>query len=328
MPNARIFRRRRRRLARRRGYVLVMVLALLVLSATLMVAVGRAAMRTAIAARSAEDDLQRRWAVASCRKAVLPYAEQILSALEQERRQPAPRFETSLHLGRQTLALVIADEQAKANVNALLDGTDQARADSRLRQGLAGSGLLNRLRLRPTYGPVIRSIQTPTTGPATRPLLSTNALHVGSFGQIFDDLPPAQLLRPMPGSRIAAADLLTCWGNGAVNVRRATEAALTLAAGRSLTGVEISRLIDARNKLFERKGNESSFDTPAADNLQDAMNKAMSQSIRNRGNLGLAERSTCHSLWIVTRTGRRDEYDLFVLDQANVNRPQVWAFSW
>jgi hypothetical protein len=65
-----------------RGYVLVMVLGLLVLSTTLLVGVSRLAVRAAVGARQAEDDLQRRWGVASSRKAVLPHAEAILSGLE------------------------------------------------------------------------------------------------------------------------------------------------------------------------------------------------------------------------------------------------------
>src|SRR5437868_13748710 len=104
----------------RPAFVLVAVLGLLVLSATLLVAVSRAAPRSALAARSAEEALQRRWGAVTCRNAVLPYADQMLTALEQERRRPTAKFETSIRLGNMTFDLVVADEQAKANVNTML----------------------------------------------------------------------------------------------------------------------------------------------------------------------------------------------------------------
>ena len=58
------------------------------------------------------------------------------------------------------------------------------------------------------------------------------------------------------------------------------------------------------------------------------MLKSIGESIKNRGNLGLVENSSCHSMWIISRTGRRDGYDLFVIDQADQNRPVVWSYSW
>jgi hypothetical protein len=307
-----------------------MVLALLTLAATLLVTVSRVALRTAIAARAAEDDLQRRWGVASCRRAVLPYADPILAAVEQDRRQPTPAYSTSIRLGLQTFDLIVGDEQAKANVNGLLDGSDATRVEARLRQALSGSGLANRIKLRPTVGPVIIRLADPAAppGPATRPAFSENALSVGGLAQIFDGVPPPQLIRPMPGSRAAPAELLTCWGTGAVNVRRATDAALNLAAGRSLTTVDVNRLIEARNKLFEKRTTLTTSDQTPAEKLKEAMTKAAGESLKNQGNLALVEGSNCYSLWVVSRNGRRDGYDLFVSDETDDRRPIVWSFSW
>ena len=311
----------------RRGYVLVMVLALLVLSATLLVALSRVAGRTALAARSAEEELQQRWGVASCRKAVLPHVEQILSALEQERRRPVARFSISVRLGGQTFEMILADEQAKANVNAILENSDATRAETRIRQGLTGSGLSNRIKLRPTVGAVMTQIANPTTAPTSRPVVSSNGLNLAGWGQVFEGVPPVQLIGTMPGSRMAPVDLLTCWGNGAVNVKRTTDAALNLAAGRSLSGVEIGRLIEARDKLFEKRP-VSSFAQSPVEALKELIVKSIGESLKNKGNLGLVEGSSCHSMWIISRTGRRDGYDLFVMDQANATRPVVWAYSW
>jgi len=326
-----------RRCHRHRGYVLVMVLALLVISTTLLVAVSRVAGRGALAARFAQEDLQRRWGVASSRKAILPYIEQILTALEQERHRPASNYTLTVKLGSQTFELILADEQAKANVNAILEASDQTRAETRLRQSLSGTGLNNRIKLRPTVGPVIEMIDHPeaTTKPtpATAPSNASNISHpqtltVGAWGQVFDGVAPAQLIRPSPGSRRAPLDILTCWGNGAVNVRRTTDSAMTLAAGSSVNGVLIGQLIDARDALFSNRAQDIFLGQSPADKLKDLMTKAAGASLAAKGNFGLVEGSKCHSLWIITRTGRRDGYDLFVSDETKDSRPMVWSYSW
>lgn len=316
----------RRRRRRSRGYVLVLVLGLLVLSATLLVAVSRAAGRAAVAARAAEDDLRRRWGVASCRKAVLPYVDQALARLEQERRRPAASCAVTVRLGPNAYELILGDEQAKANVNAMLEASDVTRIETRIRQGLTGSGLANRIKLRPTVGPVVLP-NTAADEPAA-PVAGVNALRVGAWGQVFDEVPAVQLFRPMAGSRLAALDLLTCWGTGAINVSRTTDAALALAAGRSLTGVEITRLIEARDKVSAGRAAGAGEAKSPVEELKDLIAKAAGESAKNQGNLGLTLGSKCHSLCVITRTGRRDGYDLFVSDRSNDQRPVVWAFSW
>lgn len=320
---------------RRSGYVLVMVMALLVISTTLLVAVGRAAGRSAMAARAAGEDLQRRWGVASCRKAVLPHVEQILGALEQERHRPVANFSASIRLGDETFEMILGDEQAKANVNAILESADASRGETRIRLGLAGSGLANRIKLRPTLGPVIELIDKEAS---TRPVAATSpvgnpanrllALSVGGWGQVFDGIGPGQLIRPMPGGRRAPLDLLTLWGNGAVNVRRATDSAMALAAGGSVTGVQIGRLIDVRDAIYAKRGEGSFSGENSGNKLKDLMVKVAGASLANKGNLGLVEGSKCHSLWVISRNGRREGYDLFVLDETKEQRPMVWAYSW
>ena len=321
------------RTARRRGYVLVMTLALLVLCATMLVTVSRASLRHATAARSARDDLQRKWGAISCQRAVLEHAEHILATAEAERKKPVPILTTTLRLGAPEFELILADEQSKANVNAILANSDVPRTEARIREALAGSGLANDVKLRPTYGRI--ALPLPEAGQATTIDTGNTALAVDALGQIFDDVPPARLLRRSAGGKSAPAELLTCWGTGAINVRRAHEGALLLAAGRSLTRVEINRLIDARDALFAAKR----IDNPApetpegqprtpGERLRALMHETAAQSLKNRGNLGLLETSACHSVWIITRSPRREWYDLAVLDRSNPDRPATHTFSW
>src|SRR5688500_14340245 len=150
---------------RRRGYVLVMTLGLLVLCATMLVTVSHAALRHASTARAARDELQRRWGAVSCREAVLPNAEVILARAEAARRKPVPvLLTTTIRLGGHEFELVVSDEQAKANVNAVLANADVTRAETRIRNALAGSGLANEVRIRPTYGAIVEPVGAATGG--------------------------------------------------------------------------------------------------------------------------------------------------------------------
>src|SRR5438874_6965539 len=151
-----------------RGYVLVVTLALLVLCATLTAATARMAMRRALAARLAESELQHRWGMASCRAALLPHAEQILTAAElrlHRPHRPLAVYSTRVQLGRQRFDLILGDEQAKANVNALLERDGRENAQTRLRQALSGTGLAAKLLLRPDPAISVAATQ-PTTAPA------------------------------------------------------------------------------------------------------------------------------------------------------------------
>src|SRR5260221_10949201 len=193
-------------LRKHRGYVLVVTLGLLVLAAGLMVAVSRGALRHATAARLAADELQPRWGAVSCRNATLPYAEVILGSAEAERKSPLPLYRTRIQLGDETFDLTIADELAKADVNLLLDHTDRATAENRLRQALAGSGLSSQIRLRPSGAPLPAPAAPATTKPATQPALPQL---ISGFGQIFTDASPEHLL--MAQGSFRPADVVTCW---------------------------------------------------------------------------------------------------------------------
>jgi hypothetical protein len=207
---------------RRRGYVLVVTLAVLVLAAGLMVGLGRAAVRHAVRAGEARDDLQRRWGTASCRQAVLPIAERLLAEEERRRGGPVPALTAAVRLGGQRFDLTLADEQAKADVNALLAAApDRATAENRVRQALTGYGLADRVRLRPDPRPP--SAPPPTGDPtaaraATRPSAVPQRVAVPrpitGLGQVLDAVGPEPWRKSPAGGGPAAIDLLTCWGGG------------------------------------------------------------------------------------------------------------------
>jgi hypothetical protein len=325
--------------------VLVVTLAVLVLSAGLMVALGRAAMGHAARAREARDDLQRRWGVASCQAAVLPVAEQLLAAEEARRGEPVASVRVTVRLGRQSFELTVADEQAKANVNALLADGDVPTAEDRVRQALTGYGLANKVRLRPAPRP-------PARQPGSAAVATTSSGRLGGWrpitglGQILDAVPPADWCRPPAGGRPggqageAAADLLTCWGDGGVNVRRAPEAALRLALSPPLTAIEVGRLIELRDEQFYAKGRPpGAAASPRLPGGRDAgpANRSPVRRLVDAAGLTavggrliprLSDGSTCHSLWVVADDGRRRRHVLAVTDRSGTGPPRAYSFAW
>ena len=313
----------------RGGYVLVVTLGLLVLTASLMVSVSRGTMRHTIAARLALDEMQHRWGVISCRLAVLPHAESILLRSEVERHASAPSYRTQVQLGDEIFELTIADEQAKANVNVLLDHTDRATAEERLRQGLSGTGLGINVRLRPSASPLNGPSDVPTTGPTTKSIDVPVGLplFITGFGQIFEDASAEKLLAMQGAVRVT--DLLTCWGAGRVNLRRATPAALQLSVGSKLSGVDQGRLLEMRNRVLQGTPLPLPKKGPVDNDPILRMARAAGIDPKNFDALvSLTETSTCHSLWITAKDHRRVWHFFSIADETEKNQPRNYAFVW
>jgi hypothetical protein len=315
------------RTTHRPGYVLVVTLGLLVLASTMLVTVGRASVHRALAARLEQDELQRRWGAASCQAAVLPHAQLLLARREQAQGRPAPVARASIKLGDQTFALLISDEQAKANVNAMLEASDRSNVESRLRDAFAGTGLGNTILLRPE--PIPRAALAPREG---QPLAAPQP-RISGPGQIFDDLPPAKLFG---GSGPAPMDRITCWGNGAINILRAPEQALRLAAP-ALSPLEIGRLIEARDESLQTNRTSrlptiaDSATSPQASANLDTVGRLLAQAKidpKIRTAVALGSSSSCYSIRIIAQDRRRAWYYLFVRDESDALHPRTETFTW
>jgi hypothetical protein len=303
--------------------VLLLTLMLLAIAAAALAGACRAALQKAVLATRAQEDLQRRWGVVSMRAALLPKAERVLAA-SGDRMSPEARVDVTL--GGQPLTLVFGDEQAKANVNLLYalgkrDDTDQAV------RGIVGTtGADVRVDLRPI---LIQPPDDQLTEPESpkHPLRSNSdeqdlldfevqpAFEV--WGQILPDARPAVLLRRR-GTSPSVAGSLTCWGDGTVNVRRASSETLLRVCDKVLRPAEIHKLIEARDK-------DPDFDLWET---MDTLN--LSEDRYANAEQLLADRSACFSLWIVSRGGGggREWYDLAVLELAGGAAGGVKTFSW
>lgn len=305
----------------RRGYVLVVVLALLTLSSTLLVGVGRLAVNRALAARQARQELQRRWGVASCRAAILPFAEEILTRAGRAQLAAVPALRQGVRLGDQSFETVLYDEQAKANVNSLIDDASASIVQDRLLAGLGGAGIVNDVRLRSSY--LVSREAAP--GPASRPLGPRP--WITGLGQIFDDTPPERLLRAPAGANSAPIDRITCWGDGAINLMRARAPALQLALAPLLTQLEVDRIVQVRDAMLMMTRPSTSVPPGSADIVTRILTEARPNP-QTRAKLALTAHSACHSLWVVARDRQRSWYWLFVQDESNPRQPRRHAFVW
>jgi hypothetical protein len=335
-PSHRAWRFSGKRRHRAGGYVLLVTVGLLVLSSTLLVAVGRVAVQHALDARIASNDLQRRWGVASCRAAILPQSDQILTRASRTTEKAIPVIRVSLPLGSQRFDIIVADEQAKANVNSMIDDVGVDAANDQLRAGLSGTGVIGAILLRPSYL-VFAAGAGDNSATTTRPLGPRP--WVTGLGQIFDCVPPQRMIGRIIGVDSSPADRVTCWGSGAINLMRAGRPALRLALGSELTDLEIDRMIEARNKALAAGGGEGrthpAVATPSgppppppdADLVTRLLFNAK-VSPKHRAKLALTTVSTCHSLWLVVHDRQRSWHHLFVADDTSSLQPRIECFEW
>jgi hypothetical protein len=302
----------------RRGYVLLVTLALLVLSSTLLVAAGQAATRHALEARLEQSQLQRRWGIVSCRSAILSSCEQILVSREQQEGRAVAEFRTTVQLGDNRFTLIVADEQAKANVNMMIDQFGVQNAEDHILAAMSGSGLLNDVRLRPSV------FADDSPAPAGPPQL------IDGPGQIFDSVDPQALINSRYGSSPPMQNL-TCWGNGTLNILRAGQESMRLSLTPALTQLEIARLIAARDRIMALPitSNLGSRAAPAAN--RDAVGPLLAEAqidAGKRNRLPLAGRSACHSLWIIAADPQREWYSLTVSEENGKGQPILHSVVW
>jgi hypothetical protein len=289
-----------RRIHSQSGYVLLLTLLVLALAGAALVSVGRMSLAKAREAIAAERELQRRWGTLSCRSTLLPNAERLLLKAESRSAEPVQLVRAKLELARFTYQVSVSDEQAKININSLYDQLHPQRAESAERVLSLHADKPITVRLRPLAN-------RPTEGARSLPAFA-------SWGQVFVNPPPMSLF-PQAGRDHALADF-TCWGNGQLNLRRASEQSLQ-AACESTVG-------DVRPILYLRQRYPGlGIDTIARELKLDGPREAALRQTLTTG-------SSCHAVWIVVRSekDRQSFYHLAVHDRTAQPRPREYAFSW
>jgi hypothetical protein len=212
----------------RRGYVLVLTLGLLALAAISLASFARFSLGLAAATSSEAEELQRRWCLASARHFFTEQAAWILDA-----QIPTDEFDTppwpkpgraavTFRLGKHEFSVVVSDEDAKVNLNAVF-----AHTPDRLM-------------------PVIRQAEGGTSALIVRPLpQKADARPFSSWGQVFD-LAHVRGERHFATELIGATHEITCWGSRRLNLRRASDEAIRAIAGLTLAAKDVGELIELR----------------------------------------------------------------------------------
>lgn len=288
--------------------MLILVLLLLAVAATALAQVSRRSYEAAAQAIDAEGQLQRQWLLKSAQRAMLERPERLLSTLG-----PRPveaegggvvRLELELEAGR--VELILADEQAKANVNAMLGWEDGERVQRRLETLIDAHATGRRLALRPVPGSEAANGGSESRPAGERALLSFDQLlaPAGQGGATPDWLLNAQ--HPV-------AERITLWGEGPVHWHRAPAQVLEAVLAPHLGAAQIDTIVRLRREH------------PAMSSEALFSELAPSEQQRRRLEQRLTDRSQTWSLWFRYDDGRRTWTRLLVREQG-ATRP--YRFEW
>lgn len=298
------FRTGKRTVAMRRpvrpGFVLVLVLAILVIAMLISAVAMRFSLTMALRASEAEERLQERWGRFSLQQTFLSAASEMFEDVR-ERQRSSGSSERVRHLtfrfqlGNQDFELLLADEDAKLDLNTVYYMRSESAVEQCIRKLLMSANRLP-LRLRPFR----------ETGP------SSGAPVFDSWGQVFelDRRPDAAALLH------EATREISCWGSGLLNVNHASDESLTATCATLVRGSTIDRLKKCRAAGHYRK-------------LRPLLDAAVvTASERQQLNQLLTVRSECFSLWIAARHEGSEDYSLHIAELANGRRPYVSSFTW
>lgn len=319
---------------RHRGYVLLTSLLLLLLVSAAMASACRLSLRQALVAQEAQRSLQLRWAAISCETALLPQAEMVLAAEQKRTNSPVVSCLKTVNLGGSDIQLLFADEQAKINAQSLLRRLGKSDAEISIRQLLSGTGLAGKVRLRPgtfnapttlptalatTQGSQRQQLLTPQR-PVSKSAAPAPTIEValGSLGAVFDVVRPQDLIDSRYGLA-SAADRVTCWGNGRINWRRASESTLRLALSPPLDLNQIAKLLSQRSSFSDSSQPISQSRVLGGLDLTGPQQIAAGDQ--------LSDGSECHSIWVIEPQSDQKSYRIYVQDQSS-QPPRVLSFEW
>lgn len=301
------------------GYALLMTLVLVMIAGAVLMGVARRSVAGALEAKDAVEELQRRWAVASCRATLLGAVEELLDDAEQGdakrsddqsddehaktyHGKPVGELRVTLRLADSDFMLVLTDEQAKLSANHVLSQTNRADAQLVLRR------LLNQISPGDSEQVVVNL--RPLSLVRQSSVTDQRMQKIGAYGQVFDGASPVALIGENGMTGLASA--ITCWGDGRVNLRRAPAAVVRQACGRGVDPEIVEALLVARDRDPYRK-------------LSTSIGELRNANDKQKAKLAdyLTDQSQCHGLWVIVRGRQRSWYTLAIREgnrQAKVSQ--------
>lgn len=255
-------------LSAKRGFVLVLTLAMILIAVMITGRTANRSLSRTMQSIEAESELQRRWEHLSLQRALLSRADQLFLARSELNQVPAVWYDGRFMLSGHNYRVRLSDESAKVNLNQL------------------------RRVLKPEH---FRSVL------ASLPVRATRSEHepIESWGQLFGSVPTLQL--------IENTTALTCWGDGRLNIERASDESIL----RLLEPVVGLSEVDALLRRRKEQRTSATF-LPTI---------SVPVSARNL----VTDASRCHSLWIIDQDSEEVRLDIReLMDRTS----HVTSFRW
>ena len=245
------------------GYVLLLTLILLMMVGVGLASVARQSHAAAVEAGRQEAELQRRW-LARTAEDLLPHVDDWLRADAESLGVPRPALRWTSTINGHEVQLTVADEQAKANVNALWERSEPAAA-------------------RPDVEDLLRAAE-PAAFPRLRPVEDFHVMAAAAKSDwatfsSYEQLWPPEAVRSIVTSvgNEAALHHVTLWGDGRLNVARASRISLEAVLQPLLARGQLEELIRWQNAAAVVAAGSESAGTghpiaPAALNSHDLLN--------------------------------------------------------
>ncbi len=231
---------RKSSIVQKKGFVLLLVLVAIIIVGVSLTATARRSLDASLAAIESQRSMQRRWGMVSCQRALLPAAAGLFDVSDLKTRKMRGKqlafpaiIEDRVVLGGQTFDLLLADEDAKANLNAIYDVGSKRVCELSVKR-LTGAMEFRTIQLRPVRDSM--SQLAAKLSAASESILDGENLESASFaknglpafrswGEVFDLL---QINR-IDGEDRQLAKMtrkITLQGTGRLNVFRASDEAV------------------------------------------------------------------------------------------------------
>lgn len=282
---------------RRGGFVLLMALAIITLATLLLAGISRRSLQFATQANEAEQRLQRRWGSSSCQRCMLDSAATIFKQSDRlahlAGNQPKCRLAYNFELGGEKYEVVLADEDAKVNLNTVFV-VDGAGAAAQIVKRLTANHPKPRL--------VVSLHGSP---PSRR---DADARPFRSWGQVFRGEQDAS--DTAEGIRTITSEL-TCWGSGKLNLSRASDAAVSAICEGWLDVKSVERLLELRQR-------DAGWGVAMIVNRLQPKERQREKFMQR-----ITDNSTCYSLWIVAQGAHNSRHELHISETGIRSRSEA-----
>lgn len=297
----------RRPQGEKRGYILVMVVVMLAIAGLALGHVSQQSLSLAVDAARRADEMQCRWGFYSIERSILPRRSELLQPPPDQNApentpppSPLTKLDARIRLGEFFFELRLADESAKVNVNSLFQDRDMAKTQHAVQQLVHARRGRSRVSLRPNRRAAARvSHQEPFE----------------MLDQVFAE-PTKQEIGGIFRDMIVSSELLTCWGDGRLNVRVASKEALEQVCRLALDDKEAGEVVAARLQRPHLSPGELLASVKLADRKREETAAL------------LTDRSNCYSLWIIASCKQRVWTQCFISEPAGQTSDRVLSFSW